>query len=96
MSIWDNYAVEELRDSRRKRFGRVAFDCFNLKVEDDRVHCTKGHHLGQAEDGTLALTLVLKGITPRVCRECQDFDGEEIVDPYQEHLDTGVTPGGME
>lgn len=76
-SIWDNPAFEELRASRRKTLGRIAFDCFNLKVEGDRVHCAKGHFLGWSEDGTFDLTSVLKGVTPRVCKKCQDFDGSE-------------------
>jgi len=77
MSIWDNSAVEELRDSRRKRLGKIAFDCFNLKVRGNRTYCAKGHHLGQSKDGTLSLLPTLKGVTPSICKLCRDFDGGE-------------------
>lgn len=68
---------EELRDSRRKRYGRIAFDCFNLKERDGRAFCIKGHYLGWSEDGTIDLKLILKGITPSACKSCLDFDGGE-------------------
>lgn len=79
MNMWDNPTFERLRDSRRRksRSGRVAFDCFNLKVADDRAYCAKGHSLGQSEDRTFPLRSVLMGITPGICRKCQDFDGGE-------------------
>lgn len=74
---WGSPAFEELRSIRRKRLGRLAFDCFNLKVGDERVHCVKGHSLGWSDDGTFDLTAILKGVTPRTCKNCKDFDGGE-------------------
>lgn len=77
MNIWDNPTLEEQRDLKRKKYGRIAFDCYNLKlkVEGDRVFCAKGHLLGRVKDKGLKLTAILRGITPSVCRSCWDFDG---------------------
>lgn len=77
MDIWNDPEVEKLRDSRRERSGRIAYDCLNLKVREDRAVCAKGHCLGQAEDKTYNLTYILKGITPGICKSCQDFDSME-------------------
>ncbi len=79
MSIWDNtemlIRLEELRDSRRRAGHRLSFDCFNLKSKErGRVYCSKGKRLCQAKDGSLSLLLVLKGITPKVCKNCKDFE----------------------
>lgn len=67
MTTEDN--LEKMRDSRRKKYGRIAFDCFNLKVVDDEVYCIEGHSL------TVGLLGILGGVTPRNCKSCQDYDG---------------------
>ena len=67
---------ERLRDKRR-RDGKLTYDCFNLKQRGDVAYCSKGYALSLADDGSLELEDVLKGVTSGVCRTCKDFDGEE-------------------
>ena len=73
--IWLNSQVEGARNLTRRRTGRVAFDCFNLKVKGDRVYCAKGHMGEQTYD----LWKILEGYTPRVCEKCEDFDDKDEV-----------------
>jgi len=68
--------LEKRRELRRKK-GRVAYDCFNLKYrEDGRVYCAKGNILGQAKDKSFSLELILRGITPSICKRCELFEGD--------------------
>jgi hypothetical protein len=75
---------ERLRELKRARHGRIAFDCFNLKEVDTverRVQCSKGHKFAQSDDGTMAEVSALRGLTPAVCKNCPDFtceNGEDI------------------
>ena len=76
MNLEELEELEKERDLRRAVGTRLAFDCYHLKVVEDRVFCAKGKHLGQAKDGSLALSLVLKGLTPKVCKTCEWFEDE--------------------
>ena len=77
MSIWYQAVklnkLELLRDERRKRSKRIAFDCYNLKAVGDRACCSKGKHLGRIDD-SFSLESILAGITPSVCKNCHSFD----------------------
>ena len=81
MNIWDNLtvldALERQRDELRRRGGRLTFDCMNLASGKDRARCLKGHILGQARDGSLALISVLRGISSGTCKGCGDYNTEE-------------------
>ena len=78
MSLWNSDELELRRELRRKRSGRITFDCYSLKVKGlnvKRVYCVKGHHLGRAKDGTADLVTVMRGILFGTCKTCKDFDG---------------------
>ncbi len=80
MDIWDNPTVlDELERMRtvKGRTGRLTFDCPNTVVKGDRVLCSKGKLLGQARDGSLALIVVLRGITSGTCKDCGDYSSDE-------------------
>lgn len=80
MNIWeDREALDKLQELRGVKRGseRLTFDCFNLKYKEDRAYCSTGRKLGTAKDGSLALITVLRGITSSVCKNCEDFTGEE-------------------
>lgn len=77
MSIWESLSAEELRNRRREKSGRITFDCFNLKVRGNRVHCACGYLLGRAKDGTADLNTVMRGILFGTCKVCKDYDGGE-------------------
>jgi len=78
-NIWANSILLDklsmLREEARVKGERLAFDCLNLKCCGNRAVCSKGHNPGTASDGSLPLYSVLKGISPRVCKECKDFTG---------------------
>ena len=80
MDIWDNPTVldelERMRATKRVT-GRLTFDCLNNMVRGDRVFCSKGKLLGQAKDGSLALIVVLRGITSGTCKGCEDYSSDE-------------------
>lgn len=80
-SIWDSpntlAMLEEQRDERRRKAGRISFDCLNLKVRGDRVICAKGKLLGSSRDGSIALITVMRGVLLGSCRECSEFTKEE-------------------
>lgn len=84
MNIWDNELLlaklEQQREKKRQREGCLTFDCLHLKVYGDRAYCELGKHLGQADDGSLALITVLRGVTSSVCRNCKEFITEEALD----------------
>lgn len=77
MNLWDSAELEALRELRRKKSGRITFDCYTLKVRGDRVYCAKGYLLGRAKDGTADLATILTGILFGVCKDCRDYDGGE-------------------
>jgi len=75
-SIWnDRELLSQLEDERdRKRGdGRISYDCFHLKLRDNRVYCDKGKLLGPARDGSLSLLYVLRGVCSGACRECKEY-----------------------
>ena len=78
MNVWDNPTVlDELERMRASKIdkGRLTFDCQNTVVKGDRVFCSKGHRLGHAVNGSMALIAVLRGFTAGVCRDCTDYEG---------------------
>lgn len=70
--------LEILRAKRRKK-GRITFDCLNGKVDGSRVVCSKGKRLGWSKDGSISLLLVLQGISLAVCKDCRRYDEETQV-----------------
>ena len=80
-TIWDRVAVlgrlEEERDKKRVKSGRLTYDCFNLHHLGTRAHCAEGMRIGQALDGSMELIAVLRGITSGVCKTCELFNTEE-------------------
>ena len=48
-----------------------------LKFKGDRAYCAKGKLLGQSKDGSIALIVVLRGVTSGACKNCGDFMGDE-------------------
>lgn len=79
-NMWDNEPfldrMEKERAIRKLKGQRLTFDCLNLRFRDDRAVCSLGKHLGQAEDGSLLLVSVLRGVTSGVCKNCKDFNTE--------------------
>ena len=76
MDIWkDTEALDTLENQRdtKRGAGVLTFDCMNTVVKRDRVFCSKGKLLGQARDGSLALIVVLRGITSGTCRDCEEY-----------------------
>jgi len=65
--------LADKRKKARQKGRRLVYDCRNNEVQDDRVRCRKGLMVGPADDGTMSLIQVLKGIAPPVCRECEDY-----------------------
>jgi len=80
VSIWNNKEqldkLEQMRAIKRGT-GVLTFDCLNTIVRGDRVFCSRGKLLGQAKDGSLALIVVLRGITSGTCKDCRDYSSEE-------------------
>ena len=78
MGIWnDREQLDKLEQMRADKTGRLTFDCGNTVVKGDRVFCAKGKLLGQARDGSLALIVVLRGITSGTCKNCGDYSSDE-------------------
>ena len=80
MDIWeDKELLDKLEQQRatKRVTGRLTFDCQNTLVKGDRVFCSKGKLLGQAKDGSLALIVVLRGITSGTCKGCGDYSSDE-------------------
>jgi len=70
--------LADKRRRARQKGCRLLYDCrYNEVIADGRVSCRRGHILGRANDGTLSLVEVLKGITPAVCKKCGDYWGWE-------------------
>jgi hypothetical protein len=64
--------MEVLRQQRRAS-RRLIYDCSRARVDTDhRVRCRWGYMLSGA-DG-VALLSVLRGMTPRYCQTCQDYE----------------------
>ena len=66
--------LEDKRERARGEGRRLVYDCTNNAVYGDRVYCTKECAIGKAEDGSLSLVQVLKGIGPAICQECRDYE----------------------
>jgi len=71
----DSPDFDEQREKARELFGRIAFDCYNLKEVGDRAVCAKGYWLSRATDRGLSLVSVLMGVTPNICKVCKSFEG---------------------
>lgn len=81
ISIWDNPDMLDRLDKQRaikRTTGRLTFDCMNLMCDGDRTRCAKGKLLSRAHDGTLALMMVLRGVTSGTCKDCSDFTTEDM------------------
>lgn len=81
MNIWDDKALleklENDRDKLRDDGKRMTFDCLKALVKGDRVVCSLGKRLGQASDGGITLTQVMRGICSGACKNCGDYTVEE-------------------
>ena len=74
--------LEKARGEARARGRHLTYDCFggiikltdNDKGENIRVYCSRGHLLGMARDGSVALVSVLRGMALGACVQCQDYD----------------------
>lgn len=54
---------------------RVAYHCRFMVCTKDRCSCLHGEKLGLAKDGSLdKVSLLVRGVTPKVCRKCARFD----------------------
>lgn len=66
---------EEIRSKRREEYGRIAFDCYNLKARGDRAYCCEGISLDfKSQDGSISLYSALHGASPHICRTCKKYD----------------------
>jgi len=66
------------REARRKR--RLTYDCLNGIVAGSTVLCKRGHTfkvMGKRKIPGLPVIGVLGGMSSSVCRNCEDYDGEE-------------------
>ena len=64
--------------ARRKR--RLTYDCMNGIVQGSTVRCKRGHTfkvMGRRKTPGLPVVGVLSGMSSCLCRDCEDFDGEE-------------------
>ena len=64
--------------ARRKR--RLTYDCMNGIVASSTVVCKRGHAfkvMGRRKIPGLPVVGVLGGMSSCLCRNCEDFDGEE-------------------
>jgi hypothetical protein len=68
--------LDDIREAQKLAgiLGRQTHDCFTLKARGDRAVCEKGHLLGTANDGALALISVLRGIKAGACQNCEDWN----------------------
>lgn len=66
-------ALVDQRRKARQKGRRLVYDCRNNEVQGDRVRCRNGRIIGSADNGTISLVQVLKGIAPPVCRKCKDY-----------------------
>ena len=56
---------------------RSLYECFNARVINSRIRCSKGHSLlAREEDGGLDVSRLADGrpLIFRVCKNCSDFD----------------------
>jgi hypothetical protein len=82
-NVWEMPSIldslEAKRAQRRRRNQQLTFDCFKAHARGDRVICIAGHTLSPvSEDGSMYLMSVLRGTTSSECKNCSDFEGEEI------------------
>ena len=74
--------VEQIKKGERVSIKISLYECFNAKVLDDDIYCTKGHHLGNRQDGTVGVIRLQRGepLIFTVCQSCSDFEriGEAI------------------
>lgn len=66
---------EKERDHRRKKYGRITYDCQEAKTEPgNRVRCARGKLLSRLSgDGSIYLLFVIRGRTSFACKSCQWF-----------------------
>ena len=56
--------------------GKVSlYECFNAKVDGDKIHCAKGHQLGIKKQ-SMGINPLIRGASLRlaVCQNCNDFE----------------------
>lgn len=71
--------LEAIREEKRKKKGRITFDCFNAiyPSKGSRVKCKLGLQMTTTgAKGTMELAAVLAGRTGYLCRRCSHFEGD--------------------
>lgn len=56
---------------------RSLYQCFNARVESNRIRCAKGHVLScRSGDGSLNIERLARGepLVIKVCQDCPDFE----------------------
>ena len=73
----DELTILRIKARRRRR---LTYDCMNAVVAGSTVVCKRGHTfkvMGKRKIPGLPVIGVLGGMSSSVCRNCEDFDGEE-------------------
>lgn len=80
-SVWDDSSLlstlEKQRDQLKQVGKKMTYECLNAVVSGDRVRCKLGKALGTADDGSVALITVLRGICSGTCKSCMDYNAEK-------------------
>jgi len=58
-----------------KKNKRTLYECFNAKVNSERIYCSEGYPLAK-EDGSLDPSHLEKGekLAIKICQQCAEFD----------------------
>ena len=73
----DKLTILRIKARRRRR---LTYDCMNAVVQGNTVVCKRGHTfkvMGKRKIPGLPVIGVLSGMSSCLCRNCEDFDGEE-------------------
>jgi len=68
-----------------KKNQRTLYECFNAKVNSERIYCSKGYPLAK-EQTTLEPVHLERGekLAIKICRQCSDFDSMGAPVPKEE------------
>lgn len=63
-----------MKEKKRNQVAeRLTYECRSLVFENGRCSCAHGKRLSMAPDGSIGAELILRGMTPFICKKCRLF-----------------------